>query len=126
VDVFSSARTVVTILLTSYMNFFLAKLLVSGRETGRDGVTFPSDALLSVWKADLSLEVCRFGGDFCVAPVRRREDAEGNRNSGVKVQIDDLSVQRTLLECLSKDRKEDKKGSLASLGERRKGGKKAS
>jgi len=26
-----------------------------------------------------------------VAPVRRREDAEGDRDSGVKVQVDDLS-----------------------------------
>jgi hypothetical protein len=48
--------------------------------------------------------------------VRRREDAEGNRYAGVKVQIDGLKVQRSLLEPLSRDRKEDKKGSLASLG----------
>jgi hypothetical protein len=58
VDILSAARTVVTILLTSYMNFFLAKLVVSGRETGRDGVTFPSDALLSLWKVDLTLDMC--------------------------------------------------------------------
>jgi hypothetical protein len=31
------------------------------------------------------------GGLDCVAPIRRREDAEGNRDSGVKVQVDDLS-----------------------------------
>lgn len=28
---------------------------------------------------------------YFVAPIRRREDAEGNRDSGVKVQVDDLS-----------------------------------
>jgi hypothetical protein len=37
----------------------------------------------------VSLGGC-FGG---VAPVRRREDAERDRNSGVKVQIDDFSGQ---------------------------------
>ena len=116
IDILSAARTVVTILLTSYMNVFLTKLLVSWREIGRDGVTFPSDALLSLWEVDLTLNMCCFGFvDSGVAPVRRREDAEGNGDSGVKVQIADLSVQRTLLECLSKERKEDKKGSLASL-----------
>ena len=58
----------------------------------------------------------RLGCCCFVAPVRRRKDAERNRYAGVKVQIDDLSVQRNLLECLSRDRKEDKKGSLASFG----------
>jgi hypothetical protein len=60
--------------------------------------------------------VSRLGGLFNgVVPVRRREDAEGDRDAGVKVQVDDLEVLREqLLECLSTDRKEDKKGSLAS------------
>jgi len=64
---------------------------------------------------------CFAGLYFGVAPVGRREDAEGNGYSGVKVQIADLSVQRSLLNCLSKERKEDKKGSLASLGKKKKG-----
>lgn len=94
VNFFSSARTVVTILLTSYMNLFLHKLVVAGRKIGRDGETFPSDALLSLWKVDFTLDMGAGGlVDLCVAPVRRREDAEGNGNSGVKVQIDDSSAQ---------------------------------
>lgn len=57
-------------------------------------------------------------GRFCdVVPVRRGEEADGNRDAGVKVQIDDLLCARErLLECLSSGRKEDKKGSLASSG----------
>jgi hypothetical protein len=49
VDVFPAARTVVTILLTSNVDFFLAELLGSWgrRKIGRDGDTFPSDARLS-------------------------------------------------------------------------------
>jgi len=101
IDIFSTARTV-TILLTSYMDFFGAKLLVSGRKIGRDGIIVPSDAFREL---DLSLDVCGFGDfggfDFCVVLVGRREDAKGDGDAGVKVQIDDLDVQRTLLECLS-------------------------
>jgi hypothetical protein len=51
VDVFSAARTVVTILFAADANFFLVELLVARRKIG--GVfrelTFPSDALLSCW-----------------------------------------------------------------------------
>lgn len=49
VDIFPAARTVVTILLTSDVNFFRAKLLGSGRKIGRDGETFPSDARMCWW-----------------------------------------------------------------------------
>lgn len=84
------------------MNFFGAKLLVSWRKLGRDGIIVPSDAR---WELDLTLDVCGFGDfgslDFGVVLVGRREDAKGDRNAGVKVQIDDFDVQRTLLECLS-------------------------
>jgi hypothetical protein len=101
IDVFSTARTV-TILLTSYMNFFGAKLLVSWRKIGRDGISVPSDAFREL---DLALDVCGFGDfgrfDFCVVLVGRREDAKGDGDAGVKVQIDDFDLQRTLLECLS-------------------------
>ena len=109
-----------TILFTSDVDFFLAKSLVARRKIGRVGrvLAFPSDALLT-WQVNLTLDVSLGGCCFFVAPVRRRKDAEGNRYAGVKVQIDDLSVQRTLLECLSRDRKEDKKGSLASLGRKK-------
>lgn len=70
---------------------FCALLLLLGRKAGgvRRLVTVPSGgALLLSWKLDLTLDVSFFylvrGGDVS---VRRREDAEGDRNTGVKVQI---------------------------------------
>lgn len=80
---------------------------------------FPSGALLS-WKIDLSLDMLlsNFSG---VVPVRRREKADGNRYSGVKVQVDDFK-RRELFSNAFRSRKEDKKGSLASGG--KKGGRK--
>lgn len=105
----------VLIFLASDVDFLLRVFLLvprwkSGRE--RRVFTFPSDALLS-WKLDFTLDVSLGSCYFFVAPVRRREDAEGDRNACVKVQIDDVTA-RSLLECLSTCRKEDKKGSLAS------------
>jgi len=51
-----------------------------------------SGALLS-WQIEFSLDVS-FGGSLGgVAPVRRREETERDRNSSVKVQIDDFSVR---------------------------------
>lgn len=97
--------------------FLVRKTCLKGRV-----LVFPSNALLTLRVVELFLDTSL--GDSLlillgVAPVRRREDAEGDRDSGVKVQIDELIVQRvSLLECLSTCRKEDKKGSLAS-GERR-------
>lgn len=78
-----------TILFTGDMNLFLLVLARTRRKVGGDrGVlTFPSDALLSVGKIDLSLDVSLGDLFLCVAPVRRREDAEGNGNAGVKVQV---------------------------------------
>lgn len=55
---------------------------------------------------------------YVVAPVRRWEDAEGDRDSGVKVQVDDLSGRELFSNAFRRARKEDKKGTLAS-GERR-------
>lgn len=125
VDLFSAARTV-TILLTSYMDFFRAKLLGSWRKVGRDGIIVPSDAR---WEVDFTLDVCRFGDfgslDFGVVLVGRREDAKRDGNSGVKVQIDDLDVQRTLLECLSEIERKTRRGLLLLWGEEERGGKKA-
>lgn len=58
---------------------------------------------------------------FSAVLVGRREEADRNRYAGVKVQIADfLGAGERLLECLSTDRKEDKKGSLASLGKKEK------
>jgi hypothetical protein len=66
-DVFTAARTV-----------FLVKVGFEGRVA-----IFPSDALL----VKFCLYLCD-GSLLCyVVSVRRREDAEGDRNSGVKVQV---------------------------------------
>lgn len=102
VDVFSAARTVVTILFTSDVNFFLLVVLAAGtgtrRKAGFEGgmFPFPSDALLSLWKVDLTLDVSLGGGLYGVASIRRRKDAEGNRNSGVKVQVADLNLRENV------------------------------
>jgi hypothetical protein len=95
VDVFLAARTVL-ILWASNADLLSAKgFLPRWKVYVVRGLIFPSDALLG--EVDLSLDVslgcgCCFG----VAPVRRREEAEGDRDSGVKVQIDDLSVRENL------------------------------
>ena len=89
------------------VNFFLNPLLslfLSGRKLSGGGerrvlLTFPSDALVSLGKFDLTLDVSLgesgglLGG---VASIRRREDTEGNRNAGVKVQVDDYQVREKL------------------------------
>jgi hypothetical protein len=64
------------------------------RETGRVGIdlVLPSDAMVCR-EFDFTLDVS-LGGCLCgVAPVRRRKEAEGDRDSGVKVQVDDSSVR---------------------------------
>jgi len=97
VDIFSAARTVLAIFFTSDMDLFLSELAGTRRERGVGGdrrvFTFPSDALLmSVGKIDLSLDVCLLDGLlFCdVVSIRRRENAERDRNAGVKIQRADL------------------------------------
>ena len=116
VDIFSAARTV-TILFASYVDFFLSKSLVPGRKIGgeRRVLAFPSDALLTR-QVNLTFDVSLGGCCFGVAPVRRRKDAERNRYAGVKVQIDGLSGQRTLLECLSRIERKTRRGLLLLLG----------
>lgn len=68
-------------------------------------------------------DLCGLEG-FGVVLVRRREDAKGDGNAGVKVQIDDLEVQRTLLECLSGDERKTRRGLLLLWGKEERGGKK--
>ena len=90
-----TARTAVTIFFTSDADLLLSVALILRRKV--DGVrrliTFPSGALLLVRKLDLSFYE-GFGSSFSgVAPVRRREDAKGDRDSGFKVQVDYLSVR---------------------------------
>ena len=85
-EVLLAARTAVTVLVVDLDLFF--KSTSAGHRSGKrrvaSFVTFPSDAL----GGHLSFYSC-LGSLVCnVAPVRRREDAEGNGNFGVKVQID--------------------------------------
>jgi hypothetical protein len=68
-------------------DLLLGVVLLSG--VGDEGVVIvPSGAVLREF--DLTLDVSSGGFDG-VVPVRRREDAEGDRDSGVKVQIECLS-----------------------------------
>jgi hypothetical protein len=109
-------------------DFFFYEMLRSlrrGREMKMVGVgmrrmnlvflTFPSDALVSVmWKAnnplDVSLGSCRFYSD--VASIRRREDAEGDRYSCVKVQVDDLSMREHFSNTFQRAERISQEGSL--------------
>jgi len=102
IEVFLAARTVVSVFLTD-MDLFLSELgFLFVREGGgeRRVLPFPSDALLCLGKIDFGLDVslsdmllllCCYGA----VPVRRREKAEGDRNSCVKVQVDDLRCENS-------------------------------
>lgn len=98
-NVFPAARTVVTLLLAMNVHLLL-ELLVAGREAdllldvGGRGLlvlTFPSDALFVSRELEIRLDVGLGSGSvgYFAAPIRRGEDAEGNRNASVKVQVDD-------------------------------------
>ena len=88
--VFSVARTAFTVLFVDFDLFLVVSSTIfaawkRGRKRRVLGfVTFPSDALVG-------LSVYPNASSFfsSVAPVRRREDTERNRDSGVKVQIDE-------------------------------------
>jgi len=86
------------------MDLFLTELrFLFMREVGgeRRVLPFPSDALLCLGEIELCLDVslsdmlllllCCYGA----VPVRRREKAEGDRNSCVKVQVDDLRCENS-------------------------------
>jgi hypothetical protein len=113
-----TARTAVTIFFTSDVDLLLCVALILRREV--DGVrrlmTFPSGALLFVRKLDLSFYV-GFGGCFNgVAPVRRREDAEGDRDSGFKVQVDYLSVRELFSNAFRRAERKTRRDLLLLLG----------
>jgi hypothetical protein len=79
-------------------------------------VTFPSDARSLVRELKFSLDPDFFGFSGSVAPVRGREDTEGDWDAGVKVQ--DAGVAAVFLECLPNRprtiQEEDKKEPLGS------------
>lgn len=88
--VFFTARTAFSILFVDFNLFLIVSstILAAGKR-GRERrvlgfVTFPSDA-------PVGLSFYSDASSFfdSVAPVRRREDTERNRDSGVKVQIDE-------------------------------------
>lgn len=88
--VFFAARTAFTVLLVDSDLFLVVmSTILSAWKGGREGgvlrfVTFPSDALVG-----LSFYPDASSFFSSVAPVRRREDTERDRDSGVKVQIDE-------------------------------------
>lgn len=91
-NVLFAARTAFTSLFTDSDLFLVVSsttILAAWKRCGEGGVlgfvTFPSDALVSLsFYSDLGS--CFFSSR--AVPVRRRKDAERNRDSGVKVQID--------------------------------------
>ena len=94
---FLTARMVSTVLFVKlYFLFFFvsSSAIITFRKSGREGrislfVIFPSDARSSSWWK-VGLPFYSDTSSLCsdVAPVRRREDTERDRDSGVKVQID--------------------------------------
>jgi len=117
-----TARTAVTIFFARELNLFLYVLLIPTRRKAgseRRVVTFPSGALVGLGKTGLSLNVGFGGAASGVASVRRREDAEGNRYFGVKVQVDDSSRRENPSRMPFDVPKGRQEGTLASLGRRR-------
>jgi hypothetical protein len=76
---------------------FLLSLNRSGKGS-RTSSIFPFDARSTI-EIDFSLYSRLSSFRDSVTPVRRREDTEGDGNTGVKVQIDGLLA--SFLECLS-------------------------
>lgn len=119
---------VISVLFAGDVNFFLSILLVAfagaWRELGGEGrrllLSFPSDALLFVWELDFTLDMSLLSGLNGVAPVRRREDAEGDRDAGVKVQVDDLEVREILFSnAFRRDERKTRRGLLLLGGKKR-------
>lgn len=111
--VFFAARTAFTVLFVDFDLFLVVSSTIfaawkrSGERRVLGFVTFPSDALVGL---SLYPDASSFFGS--VAPVRRREDTERDRDSGVKVQIDESEgvFSRMPSEPLwVTNRKEDKK-----------------
>ena len=85
-DVFLAARTAVTILFVD-LDFFSVVVLAVESRVSRF-VAFPSETRSTLRKVGLSLYSDASSLSGSVVPVRRREEAKRDRDSGVKVQID--------------------------------------
>jgi len=117
VDIFSAVRTEVMFLFTGDMDYLLSaleSLVWWRRKVGRERrkLTVPSDARWALRKLDLTLDVGLRGGLLLVAPVRRWENAEGDRDAGVKIQIDDLSGQELFSNAFRRAERKTRRGLL--------------
>lgn len=94
VNFLSTARSAVEVFFADgdLFLFVLGTFLAIGKGGGEGRVaslvTFPSDARSPRRKVGFSFYSNLSSLFDSVAPVRRREDTEGDRDSGVKVQID--------------------------------------
>jgi len=116
VDFFPAARTVATIFFPGDVDFFLPLVVARSPGGKRRILTFPSDALLSLRKVNLSLDVS-LGDCLGVVPVRRREDADWNRYSGVKVQVDECSVRELFSNAFRRAERKTRRGLLLLVKE---------
>jgi hypothetical protein len=113
----TDAGTAVSFLFTSDADLFFAEASLGTRKFGLclewRVLTFPSGVLGDL---DLKLFVGVGLGGGLSFPVWRREDTEGDRDAGFKVQIGDLwRRERQSSPRPSEWRKEDKKIPLASF-----------
>lgn len=108
-------------LFTTDMNYFLSleSLVWWRRKVGgeRRVLTFPSDARWALRKLDLTLDVSLGGGLRIVAPVRRWENAERDRDASVKVQIDDLSGRELFSNAFRRAERKTRRGLLLLVKE---------
>lgn len=94
VNILLTARSAVEVFFADGNLFlFVPSPFLAVRKSGGEGrvaslVTFPSDARSPRRKVGFSFYSVLSSLFGSVAPVRRREDTEGDRDSGVKVQID--------------------------------------
>jgi len=104
---FADAGTAVTFFFTRYTDLFFAEAMFSagrrkfGFDRERRVLTFPSGLLL-FWEFDLNLFTPLISGSLDLLRLRlvvgvlvgSRKDAEGDGNTGFKVQVDDLPGAR--------------------------------
>jgi len=112
---------VVTLLFTSDVDYLFSLESVVARR-GKVGsvrrvLTVPSDARWGLGKLDFTLDVSLSGRLLLVAPVRRWENAEGDRYSGVKVQIDDLSRRELFSNAFRRAERKTRRGLLLLVKE---------
>lgn len=83
---FATARTTADVAVFLYAYVVFSGAVCFGELAVAGFVTFPSDARRGEADFTLYLDFVCFCCDS-VAPIRGREDTEGNRNASVKVQV---------------------------------------